>query len=380
MADRQKELENYQFHRCVLSESPDEIESAVRTIVDRNRIDPFRLFVFGKTGAGKSSLINTLLNRKVAEEGSNLRSQTALVEAHSGGPSLGLSHTTINNVPVMLWDSPGLKDPYTNEEETLKMIKDSCQDIDLFIYCIRITQTRMGKDEFYSIADLTNTLGEGIWRRAVFALTFANQLQSKHRSLNERVSEWKELLTDAVKRAGISDARAADIPVVPTSYQQEPLPDVPDWYNEFWSKGLSRTKHWSKLIAMLQITQENWIHEPDGAEFVAVEFTRRLQLAALGDEIDQYYMDEIRDDVTTMTGTPDPGGLTRILIDVLKTSWDRPESLRKLNFSHSTPFILLLTSFVYRWYCRRHLPPIVYTYLLPFVVGFSCHFACAVQI
>ena len=100
--------------------------------------------------------------------------------------------TTVNDVPV---DSPGLNDPYTNGEKTLKTIKDNCQDVDLFVYCIQITQSRMGQDEFDSIAELTNTLGKGIWKRALFTLTFANQLRPGQNSsgrvkfLQERVSE-----------------------------------------------------------------------------------------------------------------------------------------------------------------------------------------------
>ena len=286
----------------------DRLESAVRAIVARNRSDPFKLFVFGKTGAGKSSLINTLLNSQVAREGAGLRSQTKQVEAYTGNSSLEMLQTTVNDVPVVLWDSPGLNDPYISGDETLRTIKDNCQDADLFVYNIQITQSRMGQDDFDSVAELTNALGKGIWKRALFALTFANQLKTRSSSresddakmLKERVSEWKEVLQDAVERAGLSRDQAAEIPIVPTSYRQIPLPGVPDWNNDFWIKGLSRTKHWSKFIAMLQITSGNWIQDQKRIEILADEFERRSvevgrRLAQLGDQLDEECAAELRE-------------------------------------------------------------------------------------
>ena len=334
------------------------LESAVRAIVARNRREPFRLFIFGKTGAGKSSLINTLLNREVAKEGDSLRSQTKQVEAYDS--SLKMLHTTVNDVPVVLWDSPGLNDPYTNGEETLKMIKDNCQDVDLFVYCIQITQSRMGQDDFDSIAELTNSLGKGVWKRALFALTFANQLRSRQTSsddakmLKERVSEWKEALQDAVERAGLSRDYTAEIPVVPTSYRQNPLPGVPDWYNDFWIKGLSRTKHWSKFIAMLQITQENWIHEQDRIDSIAAEIGRRLY--EIGEELDRNneYLEEDKEFLSVAAGK-DPMTITRIITKVLLLyiRWrfmpSRVFSLVSF-FSPRSPF---------------------FTYFFPFVMGFT---------
>ena len=298
----------------------DRLEDVVRAIVARNRREPFRLFVFGKIGAGKSSLVNTLLNvnREVAKEGGGLRSQTKKVEAYAGDTSLKMLQTTVNDVPVVLWDSPGLNDPYTNGEETLKTIKSNCQDVDLFVYCIQITQSRMGRDDFDSIAELTNMLGKGVWKQALFALTFANQLRPRKNSsdrakmLKDRVSEWKELLQDAVERAGLSRDDAAEIPVVPTSYRQTSLPGVANWYNDFWITGLSRTKDWSKFIAMLQITKKTWIQDQGADKVVAVEVKRRVET----DCSPAYYEEDKK--FQSLAAGRDPLTTTRIVTQTLR--------------------------------------------------------------
>ena len=324
----------------------DKLKDTVRAIVAHNRRDPFRLFVFGKTGAGKSSLVNTLLNRKVAKEGEGLRSQTKKVETYTGDTSLKMLQTTVNDVTVVLWDSPGLNDPYTNGEERLKMIKSNCQDVDLFVYCIQITQNRMGQDDFDSVAELTNTLGKDIWKRALFALTFANQLRPrKHSSdrakmLKDRVSEWKELLQDAVERAGLSREDVAEIPVVPTSYQQTPLPGVANWYNDFWITGLSRTKDWSKFIAMLQIMKKTWIQDQGAVKVVAGEVKRRVET----DCSSAYYYEEDKKFQSLAAGR-DPLTTTRIVTQTLGAK----------RFHYQTYIFLLLLVLALLYLCYTNL-------------------------
>ena len=268
----------------------EEIRTTVREVSNRNRYDPFRIFIFGKTGAGKSSLINTLLHQKVAKEGESLRAQTSRVEPHTHGvdwTDCGIERleefkTTINDVPVTLWDSPGLNDPYTNGEETLKEIKANCKGVDLFVYCIQITQPRAGQDEFDSIAKLTNALGKDIWKSALIALTFANEVKpATAEVLTNRVSQWKMVLLDAFERAGIPKNDATKIPVIPASYRQKPLPGIEDWYGAFWIECVSRTMWFSKFIALLQLTQDSWIDDERRREELARRIAQRL--IAIGD-------------------------------------------------------------------------------------------------
>ena len=85
-----------------------------------------------------------------------------------------------------MWDSPGLSDPRTDERLTLKDIVDNCRDVDIFVYCTPIIQTRLGQDDLDSIRSLTQALGDDIWKKGLIALTFANEIRvppSSHDSL-----------------------------------------------------------------------------------------------------------------------------------------------------------------------------------------------------
>ena len=214
-----------------------------------------RVVVFGKTGTGKSSLINSLFHSDtpVAKEGDSLSSETKSVDCYTKMVTM-----IVNDVHVTLWDTPGLKDPDSDGEKTIKEIGDECGTayLDLFVYCTQFNQPRLGKDDVDSIQDLTKAFGGGIWKRALFALTFANDatvpLSVTDKTPSEyfqfRLDQWRESLCHFVKKFAkeISGQDISSIPVIPTGYISRDknlrLPDNRAWLLQFWSACVTQVR------------------------------------------------------------------------------------------------------------------------------------------
>ncbi len=123
------------------------------------------VFVSGKTGVGKSTLVNALLGEKVAKEGDTLDPETSEVKSFT---------KKIRGIDVTVWDSPGLQDGTENEDKYLKDIRKNCNGkIDLLLYCISMSATR-SRSDIESMNKLTKTLGPEIWENAVVIITGAN--------------------------------------------------------------------------------------------------------------------------------------------------------------------------------------------------------------
>ena len=74
-----------------------------------NSVDTLSIMVTGKTGAGKTSLINGLIGEKVGIEGKTLDPQTAQVTT---------IRRNLQGISVTIWDTPGLQDGTCRERES----------------------------------------------------------------------------------------------------------------------------------------------------------------------------------------------------------------------------------------------------------------------
>ena len=279
-------------------------EGARRTVdvwVDRSK--SLRVLIFGKTGAGKSSLINTLFEEEVAREGGTLYAETKVVCRYTKMITL-----IVNDVHITLWDTPGLKDPFSDGAETIKEIEDKCgiHDIDLFIYCTRFDQTRLGQDDVDCIRDITKAFGDGIWKRALFALTFANQAtvppSNKTQNLQEYFEsherDWKEglhrVIKDNVNQLGgeLSAGKIDTIPVISTGYGDMPLPGGTNWFVNFWAACLSQVKFFT-IPALIRAASDRVQSKLERAITARIVGQR---IAEIGDHIHQELEAEMQTD------------------------------------------------------------------------------------
>ena len=192
----------------------------------------FSILVTGKTGVGKSRLVNALVGRRVAQEGRLRTACTDTVTAH---------RAVIYGVEVVVWDSPGLQDGSCNERLYLADMKEKLdRGFDVMIYCLCMTETRFHDADKNAIRTMTEFFGKDLWKKAVVALNFANRISDPDEEdelayfMNEKYS-WNKAIDDFLAELRI-DCKVRDtLPVVPTgTYKKLQLPTCENWLSELW--------------------------------------------------------------------------------------------------------------------------------------------------
>lgn len=207
---------------------------------------PLKVFIAGKVGTGKSSLVSTITGRKekVPEEGSLTTSIIYL-----DGQILTTEKTQAKFIDITAWDAPGFGNPFGDDEAIFKKIHKKCRSADLLLYCLDMRQ-RLSKDDVNAITQLTKDLGADIWKNAVFVLTFANQVQPPPESgedrckfFEEKFHTWKDAIIQLLQqKLSVPENIIKDIAIIPTGYQQENPPDRKDWLTCFWVEAFRKVK------------------------------------------------------------------------------------------------------------------------------------------
>ena len=230
-----------------------QVVEKLKQIREERKGKPIHILMTGRTGAGKSTLVNGLVGKVVAEEGADLTTGTKEVVSYE---------FTINGTKFVVFDSPGLQDAYLNDMNTLEHIRKKlvaqCSEIELVVYCLDMTHTRIDASDATAIEHLTQGFTAELWKRAVFVLTFANRVlpPGEYDGTNEeyfveRLEKFKKRIKELVPQVPIE--------VVPAGYSRktkqipEPwkLPDREDWFDDFWFTCLSRMEQDAAICLLL---------------------------------------------------------------------------------------------------------------------------------
>ena len=235
--------------------------------LNRNSI---RILVTGKTGTGKSALINGLIGDNVAQEGDTLDPTTSEVQEIK---------QMVHGISLSIFDSPGLQDGTSREDEYLQDMQQKCEMVDLVLYTIKMTDQRIHLEDTDAMAKLTEAFGYNFWKSAMFVLTFANEIRSPEypedkfentKFFEERLQLWKDNLPLVVDQSsGIPINIGKHVPIVPAGYYKtRDLPSRKFWFSQFWKAALDRMMESSAEGAgyMLQFSQDRLKHYNDTTE------------------------------------------------------------------------------------------------------------------
>ena len=218
------------------------------------------ILMTGKTGSGKSTLVNGLVGAKVVNTTENkLSRDTINVTSYT---------REVHGVNMRIWDSPGLQDRTGNEQEYIKQIKENCHSVDLVLYCIKMDETRLYDDDRDAILVLKNAFGRQFWNRTFFILTFANKVEppmarkhDKEGYFKERLAEWTKMLHGLLTGLDIHiKMEHFERRVIPAGYETPHLPDRRYWLSALWHNVLEEADERAQG-SMLKMGLQRMINE-----------------------------------------------------------------------------------------------------------------------
>lgn len=222
--------------RCIA-----EVAQCLLPILDKSNRREVSILAVGKVSTGKSALINGLIGDEVAPESDHESMITETTELKD-------YVTELHGITIKIWDSPGITD---NGE--LTNLASKVHEVDLVIYCLRMDDLRIQKEDVQTIEHFTKAFGEEIWTNTVFVLTFANKVMSarsykdpvsSRQFFEEQLQKWEEQLREAFHRVRVPDDVIDELSFVPAGYSEDiALPNGrKDWLSGLLSVCLQNVK------------------------------------------------------------------------------------------------------------------------------------------
>lgn len=215
-----------------------------------------RILVIGKTGVGKSTLVNALVGAKVAKTGDTLMGVTEKIGVHK---------KTKNGIHIHVCDTPGMATIGTDNSDTLYSALQECKDFDLLLFCMRMTDYRFDDYNVREMQLITKVFGGDIWKKGMIILTHANDMHIKEKEdFKFKLHEWQFVVRNQVVHHKIFDPAVVKIPIVPAGFMEEELPDRSSWISELWVQGFRRMG-FEPMLYLVLLNRNRTYSTRDGA-------------------------------------------------------------------------------------------------------------------